>query len=719
MHGFLIVYGIRHLAGINLLIIIDTGVTMMLKLGEIITKKRKLILFIAVILLVPSFMGMMATRINYDVLYYLPDDIETVKGQGILLDEFGKGGFSMVMAEGMEKKDVAALKEKIEKVNHVDSVIWYDTIADISMPYEMLPDSIYDEFNSGDTTLMAVFFDSSVSSDESMDAVKEIRRLGNKQCFVSGMSAFVTDLKDLAETEEPVYVAIAVALACVVLALFMDSWIIPLLFIAGIGMAILYNLGSNVFTGEISYITKALSAVLQLGVTMDYSIFLWHSYEEQRGTGRNKEEAMSHAISNTITSVAGSSVTTIAGFLALCFMTFTLGKDLGIVMAKGVLLGVIGCVTILPALILTFDGVIEKTRHRGLMPEFNKVSSFVTKKPGIFAAIFIVLLIPASFGYTNTDVYYNLDKSVPKTLPFHIANEKLEDEFEMNSTHMLLVGSNMDKKDVKGMISEINKVDGVKYTLGMESAVGPAVPDEILPSVISETVRSENYQLLVINSKYKVASDKVNNQIDSINKIVRKYDDGGMLIGEAPCTKDLISITDKDFKVVSLISIAAIFIIIAIVLKSISLPVILVAVIELAIFINLGIPYYTGTVLPFIASICISTIQLGATVDYAILMTTRYKRERASGKNKRNAVKTAHEASMPSVVVSAFGFFAATFGVGLYSDIDIISPLCNLMARGAIISMLIVMLILPSMFMIFDKLIIKTSKGFTGGEHES
>ncbi|MFQ8602189.1 MAG: efflux RND transporter permease subunit [Anaerovoracaceae bacterium] len=685
----------------------------MLKFGEAVTRKRKLILIVAVLLLIPSFIGMIMTRINYDVLDYLPDDIQTIKGQNILLDEFGKGGFSMVMVEGMEKKDVSDLKSKIEKVDNVDSVIWYDSILDVSVPYEILPENIYDEFNSGDTTLMAVFFDKSTSSDESMKAVSQIRKLGNEQCFVSGMTAFVEDLKNLAEKEEPVYVAIAVLLSCIVLALFMDSWIIPLLFISGIGMAILYNLGSNIFMGEISYITKALSAVLQLGVTMDYSIFLWHSYEEQRQDKmKSKEEAMANAIASTVTSVAGSSITTIAGFLALCFMTFTLGMDLGIVMAKGVLFGVIGCVTILPSLILTFEPVIQKTRHKGLMPEFNKISDIVTKKPALFAVVFIVLLIPFSIGYSNTEVYYNLDKSVPDNLPFKIANDKLGEEFDMNTTHMLLVDADMDKKDVANMMEDIDGVDGVKYTLGLESFVGPSVPDEILPKNLEQTVKSENYQLLIINSEYKVASDEVNNQIDNINKVVKKYDSKGMLIGEAPCTKDLINITDKDFKVVSIISILAIFIIIALVLKSVSLPIILVAVIELAIFINLGIPYYTKTVLPFIASICISTIQLGATVDYAILMTTRYKKERHDGKDKHESVRIAHLTSMPSVTVSALGFFAATFGVGIYSDIDIISSLCSLMARGAIISMLVVAFILPAMFMIFDKMICRTSKGF-------
>ena len=686
---------------------------MLLKFGKAVTGKRRLILIVAVLLLIPSVLGMMATMINYDVLDYLPDNIETMKGQDILMEDFGKGGFSMVMVEGMQKKDVAHLKDRIEDVDHVESVIWYDSIMDVSVPYEIIPENIYDKFNSGDTTLMAVFFDSSTSSDESLNAVSEIRKIGKKQCFVSGMTAFVEDLKELAEAEEPVYVCLAVILACCVLALFMDSWVIPFVFIAGIGIAIMYNLGSNYFMGEISYITKALSAVLQLGVTMDYSIFLWHSYEEQRNVfGRDKEDAMAHAIAGTITSVTGSSITTVAGFLALCFMTFTLGKDLGIVMAKGVIFGVIGCITILPSLILAFDKVIMKTSHKALMPDFSRLSKLVTSKPQILAIIFVILLIPSFIGYQKADVYYNLDRSVPDDLPFRVANNKLADEFQMNSTHMLLVDSDMQKKDVSNMMKEIDKVDGVKFTLGLESIMGPAVPDDIVPGGLQETVKGENYQLLIINSEYSVASSKVNRQINEINKIVKHYDDSGLLIGEAPCTKDLISITDRDFKVVSGISIAAIFLIIALVLKSISLPVILVAVIELAIFINLGIPYYTGTVLPFIASICISTIQLGATVDYAILMTTRYKLERSSGKDKLEAIRTAHSISMPSVTVSALGFFAATFGVGLYSDIDIISSLCSLMARGAIVSLLVVMFILPAMFTLFDKIICRTSRGF-------
>lgn len=699
---------------LTLYIFQDIGVIeIMLKLGEAITRKRKLILVVAVLLLIPSILGMIATRINYDVLSYLPDDIQTIKGQDIMLDDFGKGGFAMVMVDGMDQKDVSALKSKFEDVDHVDSVVWYDSLVDSSVPLEMVPDDIYKKFNSGDTTLMAVFFDEGTSADGSLEAVAKIRQIGGKQCFVSSMTAFVEDLKELAEKEEPIYVGLAVLLCCIILAIFMDSWMIPVVFMVGIGMAILYNLGSNYFLGQVSYITKALSAVLQLGVTMDYSIFLWHSYEEQRqDPSKSKEAAMAQAVANTFTSITGSSITTVAGFLAMCFMTFTLGMDLGIVMAKGVVLGVIGCITILPSLILTFEKAIDKTRHKNITPKFDKLSAKITKKPGIFAIIFIVLLVPAYFGYSHTSVYYNLDKSVPQTLPFAVANEKLSDEFDMNTTHMLLVDADMDKKEVDEMMSDIDKVDGVKFTLGLESAVGPAIPDEILPAEAESLVKSKDYQLLVISSKYKVASDKVNNQINEINQVVKQYDNKGMLIGEAPCTKDLIDITARDFKVVSAISILAILLIIAVVLKSVSLPIILVAVIELAIFINMGIPYFTGTELPFIASICIGTIQLGSTVDYAILMTTRYKRERFEGNDKRTAVRIAHSTSMPSIMVSALGFFAATFGVAVYSDIDIISSLCTLMARGAIISMFVVMFILPSMFMLFDKLICKTSKGF-------
>ncbi len=685
----------------------------MIRFGKWVVKHRIPILILGVLLLIPSVFGMINTRINYDVLTYLPDDIDTVQGQNILLDEFGKGGFSLVMVEGMSEKDTVALETKFKEVDHVSTVLWYDDLADISIPMELLPQKYYDAFNKGDTTMMAVFFDTSTSADETMEAVQQIRKIAGKECYVSGMSAMVTDLKQLCEQQEPVYVAIAVLLATAAMMLFMDSWVIPLVFLMNIGMAILWNLGSNLFLGEISYITKALAAVLQLAVTMDYSIFLWHSYNEQkvRFSG-DKERAMAHTISNTVTSVVGSSITTVAGFIALCFMSFTLGRDLGIVMAKGVLLGVIGCVTTLPAMILLFDRILEKTKHRTLLPDMNRFASGITHHSWIFLIVFAVLLIPSVYGYSNTGVYYDLGDSLPKDMEYVIANTKLQDDFDMASTHMILADAKMSSKDAQSMLREIDKVDGVKFSIGLNSLLGSQVPEEVLPDSIKNVLKSDRYQLILVSSKYKVASDEVNAQVDSINNILKKYDSSGMLIGEAPCTKDLITITDHDFAVVDAISIVAIFLIIAIVFKSITLPVILVAVIELAIFINLGIPFYTGTTLPFIAPICISTIQLGATVDYAILMTTRYRKERSLGNEKRAAITTALSASIPSIIVSAMGFFAATFGVGIYSDIDIISSICMLMARGAIISMLCVIFILPAMFMLLDKVICATSVGF-------
>ena len=685
----------------------------MVRFGKGIVKFRVPILIVCFLLLIPSILGMAFTRINYDILDYLPDDMDTVKGQDILLDDFGIGAFSLVMVEGMEPKDVAKLEAQLKEVDHVADVLWYDSLADVSVPMELLPEKVYDVFNQGDTTMMAVFFDSSTSADETLEAITQIRSVAGKQCFVSGMSAMVTDLRELCEQEEPIYVGIAVLLACLVMMLCMDSWVIPIIFLLSIGMAIVYNQGSNYFMGEVSYITKALSAVLQLGVTMDYSIFLWHSYSEQKERFEgDKERAMAHAISNTVTSVLGSSITTIAGFIALCFMTFTLGKDLGIVMAKGVAFGVLGCVTILPSMILCCDKVIEKTRHRPLLPSFKKLPQFILKHYKALIAVFLVLLIPALYGYTKTNVYYNLGDTLPADMDYMIANSKLQDEFEMGSTHMILADSGMSSKNTRKMLEEINRVDGVKTSLGLASVLGSAVPEEVIPDSVREILKSDRYQLILVSSEYKVASDEVNSQLDQINTILKDYDPNGMLIGEAPCTKDLITTTDRDFQVVNTLSIAAIFVIILLVLKSISLPVILVSVIELAIFVNLGIPHYTGTVLPFIASICISTIQLGATVDYAILMTTRYKKERFRGMEKRDAVYTALSASIPSIVVSALGFFAATFGVGVYSEIDIISSLCSLMARGALISMVSVIFFLPPMFMAFDRLICKTGIGF-------
>ena len=685
----------------------------MIKLGKWITKHRVIILIVAVVLLIPSVLGMVATRINYDMLNYLPDTMETIQGQDILLEDFGKGAFSMIVVEDMEPKDTAALKEKIEQVNHVDSVIWYDSLADISIPMEILPDKFYKIFNTDHSTMMAVFFDTSTSADETMEAINEIRSITSNQCFVSGMSAMVTDLKNLCEQEEPVYVAIAVVLAVAVMMLFMDSFLIPIIFLVSIGMAILYNLGSNYFLGEISYVTKALSAILQLGVTMDYSIFLWHSYNEQKVRfDGDKQRAMAHAISNSIVSVAGSSTTTVAGFLSMCFMSFTLGRDLGIVMAKGVVFGLIGCVTILPSLILVFDNPIEKTRHKPLMPKFDKVARFITKRSWIFLIVFAVLVTPAVYGYTNTSKYYDLSQSLPEDMDFVIANTKLKDDFGMSTVHMILADSDLPQKEAKQMLDEIGEVDGVRFALGLDSLIGSAVPAEIIPEELTSTLKSENYQLMLISSEYNTATDEVNAQISEINNIIKKYDDRAMLIGEAPCTKDLIEVTDRDFKVVDIISIAAIFLIIFIVFRSVSLPMILVAVIEFAIFVNLGIPFYTGTQLAFIAPICISTIQLGATVDYAILMTTRYKKERCKGNDKNEAVYIALSSSIPSIIVSALGFFAATFGVGLYSNVDMISSLCALMARGAIISMVSVILLLPAMLKLFDKVIIHTSLGF-------
>ena len=688
---------------------------MMIKLSKAIVKHRSLILIIAAVLIIPSVIGMAGTRINYDMLSYLPDDIETIEGQDILLKDFGKGAFSFVIVDGMEDKDISKLRGKLEKIDNVDSVIWYDTLMDISVPKEVLPDEIYNAFNSGDSTVMAVFFKTSTSADETMQAIKEIRKTAGKSCFVTGMSAVVTDLKDLCEHEEPIYVGLAVLLCCAAMMLFMDNWIVPFVFLLSIGSAILLNLGTNYFLGEISYITKALAAVLQLAVTMDYSIFLWHSYEEQKARySGDKQRAMAHAIKATISSVFGSSVTTIAGFIALCFMSYTLGLDLGVVMAKGVLLGLIGCITTLPALILVFDKLLEKTMHKPLMPPLKALTGFVVKRSWIFILAFALLVVPASVCYNRADkeVYYDMTQSIPDDMECAIANSKLKDEFAVGSTHMLLVSADTDGKSIRNMMSEMERIDGVKYVLGVESVVGSLIPEEVIPDSVKNILQSENWKLYIINSEYTTASDEVNAQISELNKILKKYDESGMLIGEAPCTKDMIDITNHDFQVVNAISIAAIFIIIAIVLKSVSLPIILVAVIELAIFINLGIPHLTGTSMPFIAPICISTIQLGSTVDYAILMTTRYKRERSHGEDKRSSVATALKTSIPSITVSALGFFAATFGVAVYSDVDLISSLCNLMARGAIISMFCVIFILPAMFMLFDKVICATSIGF-------
>lgn len=681
------------------------------RFGRFVVKYRIPIFALSLLLLIPSAIGYLKTKINYDILYYLPQEIETMQGQNILLDEFGTGAFSLCVVEGMPKRDIAAMKEKMEEVSHVKKIIWYDTAVDLSVPMEMLPKEVDDFFNhhEKDATLMAVLFDTGTSEDDTMEAVEGLRRAAGGQCFISGMSAVVTDTKNLANQETPVYVLIAVILAVIVLSLTMNSGLAPVFFLLSIGMAIVYNLGSNVLRGEISYVTQALAAVLQLGVTMDYSIFLWHSYEDNRKDCPDEKEAMARAVTSTITSVVGSSVTTVAGFLALCFMSFTLGMDLGIVMAKGVVLGVICCVTVLPSMLLIFHKAIEKTRHRVIIPEFGKIGRLITKRYPVFLALFVITLLPAVYGYTHTEVYYDLAGTLPKELLSIQANDKLEEDFEMNATHMLLIDSSLSQKTVSDMTEEIEGVRGVKAALGIDSVLGPAVPRDFVPEKLRTELMDEHYQLLVISSEYAVASDEVNAQCEQIQAIVRTYDSKAMLIGEAPCTKDLINITDQDFKVVSSISIVAIFLIIAAVFRSISLPVILVSVIEFAIFINMGIPYFTHTQLPFIASIVIGTIQLGATVDYAILMTSKYKVARTGGAAGKEAVTGALEGSVQSVFVSALSFFAATFGVGLYSNIDMISSLCLLMARGAIISMTVVVTVLPSMLLLFDRIICMTT----------
>lgn len=682
-----------------------------MRFSKAVVKYRIPILILAVLLMIPSCLGMLGTRINYDMLDYLPDDMDTVIGQNELMEDFGKGAFSFIIVEDMPNKEVAKLKSQIEQVEHVDSVIWYDTLMDISVPMELLPDSVLKEFNTDHSTMMAVFFDSATSADVTMDAIRQIRSICGKQCFVSGMSALVTDLKDLCEQEEPIYVGIAVALACAAMLLLLDNWVVPFVFLASIGMMILLNLGTNYFMGEISYITKALSAVLQLAVTMDYSIFLWHSYCEEREKYDDHNEAMAVAISHTLTSVIGSSITTVAGFIALCFMTFTMGRDLGIVMAKGVLLGVLGCVTVLPAMILLLDKPLQKTKHKPLIPNMNKFSQVVVRISALLLIVFVIVLFPAYKGYeaTNDEVYYDMGQCLPEDMEYVIANNKLVDEFGIASTHMLLVDRTVPTPQIRKMIDEMEQVDGVKYILSMESIVGCRIPEEILPESVVDLMKSDRWELMLLNSEYKVASNEVNKQIGVLNEILKKYDQGGMLIGEAPCMRDMIQTTAHDFKVVNAVSIIAIFIIIALVEKSLSLPFILITVIESAIFINLGLPHYLGQSLPFIAPICISTIQLGATVDYAILMTTRYKTERIQGKSKHDAVRIALASSIPSVIVSGMGLFAATFGVALYSNIDIIRSMCMLMARGAVVSMICVILVLPALLLLCDGIIRATT----------
>ena len=688
----------------------------MKKFGKVVVKLRIPILVLSFLLLIPSVIGYFNTRVNYDILYYLPSDIDTMQGQDILLDDFGKGAYAMVVVDGMNKSNVSKLVKKVEGVDHVASVISYSGIVGDDVPSEILPDKFRSYFENEDSgaTLFAIFFDDTTSSDDTMKAIQEVRDVTDNQCYIASMSAVVTDTKTMAEKETPFYVLVAVVLVCIVLAIFMDSFLVPVFFMLSIGMAIVYNLGSNYFLGEVSYITKALAAVLQLGVTLDYSIFLWHSYKEAKEeTPDDHHEAMAVAIGNTLTSVVGSSITTVAGFIALCFMSFTLGLDLGVVMAKGVVLGVIGCVTILPSLILTFDKALEKTMHREIMPNFDKPARWIVNHSWIFLIIFVLLLGPAIYGYNNTKVYYDLSDTLPEKLNCSQANKMLADNFDgTNSIYMILADSNLSAEDSNAMMNEVNDLDGISFALSIDSALGGEIPTEMLPDSLVSELKGDEYQIMMVSTNYTIASDEINDQINKVDAIAKKYDAKSMVIGEAPCTKDLITITDKDFKIVSAVSIVAIFFIIFFVLKSISLPVILVAAIEFAIFVNMGIPYYTGTTIPFISSVVIGTIQLGATVDYAILMTTRYKRERAAGNSKKEAISIALGTSIPSIIVSALGFFAATFGVGMIASVDMIASLCTLMARGAIISMFVVIFVLPSLFVLLDKVIIHTSLGF-------
>ena len=684
----------------------------MIKVGKWIAKHKVLIVLISMILLIPSVIGMAATRVNYDILSYLPDSLETVEGQDIMVDEFGMGAFSMVVVEDMDLKDVAALKEKFQDVEHVKDVLWYDSVADLSIPVSMIPDKFKDAFFNGDATMMIALFDNTTSSDAAMEAVTDMRKIANEQCFISGMSGVVTDIKNIALEEMPIYVVIAAGLSLLVLLLAMDSLVVPILFLLSVGLAVLYNLGSNIFLGQVCYITKSLTAVLQLGVTMDYSIFLLNSFEAYKKKYDEKERAMAHAIADTFKSVAGSSVTTIAGFLALCVMTFALGRDMGIVMAKGVVIGVVCCVTVLPAMILVFDKAIEKTKHKALLPNMDKASGFITKHYKVWLIVFLVLLYPAIYGNNHTQIYYNIDKSLPATLASNVANDKLKEDFDMSTMHMILLRNGLDSKQKTQMLDKIDEIDGVKWSLGMNSLIGPSFPESMIPSNIREMLESDNYEVQFVCSEYSSATDECNAQLASIQEIVKEYSPDSMVIGEAPLMKVLQDTTDVDLQRVNILSMAAIFVIILFVFKSISLPFVLLAVIEFAIYVNMAIPYYQGVTLPFVASIVIGAIQLGATVDYAILMTSNYQKQRHLGKTKKESISIAHKFSMKSIIVSGCSFFAATFGVALYSQVDMIGSICTLLARGAVISTVVVLLVLPAMFMVFDPIIVRTSKGF-------
>ena len=674
-----------------------------------LVRHRGLVIIVCLLLMIPSVLGMAATKTKYDLLYYLPQDLETVQGQEILLEDFGKGAFSLLVTEGMSVSEQADMENALKEIPHVDSVIGYASMTKGLFPLEIIPEDIRELFNRGDCMLSAVFFDEGSSSEETMEAIQKVREIAGEKCFVSGLSAVVTDTKQMVEEQEAIYVGIAVALCAVVLMVTMDSFLLPIIFLLCIGVSILWNMGSNYFLGEISYITKAVAAVLQLGVTLDYSIFLWHSYKEQKAHFEDKDEAMAEAIHLTFTSILGSSLTTVAGFVSICFMSFTLGRDLGIVMSKGVVMGVLGTVVLLPCVIRLLDSAIEKTSHKPLLPDVGGIGRFVVKHYKVLAVILLIMIVPAFYGYRNVNVYYDMSKVMPQELPSVIANKKLESTFDMATTHLLLVDSDVPQKDVQNMTDEMEQVDGVKNVIGIDSLLGAGIPESIVPKDVLALVKGDRYQMMLINSAYVISSDEVNAQIDSLNEILKKYDAGGMLIGEAPCTKDLIACTDHDFTVVSLISIIAIFVIIMIVQKSFSLPVLLVAIIELAIAANLCIPYYLKQELPFVGPILISTIQLGATVDYAILMTTRYKQNRISGMEKKEAVQNAVASAAQSVLVSGLGFFAATYGVGLYSNVDIISSMCRLIARGALLSVAVVLLLLPAMLLVLDKVIVHTT----------
>ena len=683
----------------------------MINIGKWITKHKNIILVIAFILLIPAGIGYVSTRVNYDVLSYLPERLETIKGQDILVDEFGMGAFSMVVVEDMPMKDAAKLEKQLESIDHVKDVLWYDDAVDISVPTEMIPEDLRKAFFNGKATMMIALFDDTTSADDTMDAITQIRKVVGKNVYASGMSGVVTDIKNLALQEMPIYVVIAGLLSLVVLFLTMTSFVTPLIFLLNIGMAIVFNLGSNVFLGEISYITQALAAVLQLAVTIDYSIFLLESYEanKERYEG-DKKRAMAHAISNTFTSITASSITTVAGFVALCFMTFKLGTNIGIVMSKGVVIGVLTCVTVLPAMILTCDKAIEKTTHRSLIPSLDKLSHGIVKGRYVALLLFLIVLVPAIHGNNNYKIYYNIDQSLPKNIPSNEANEKLKKEFNMSNMHMILLKDGLSAKEKSAMSKEIEKVDGVKWVIGLNSLVGSNVPESMIPNDIKKMLKTDNYELEFVSSDYSSATDEVNSQLAKIDKIVKKYQNDGMVIGEAPMMKDLQDVTDVDLKTVNNISILAIFVIILITFKSISIPVILISVIEFAIACNMAVPFYTNTSLPFVASIVIGTIQLGATVDYAILMTSRYHKERTErGQSKKDAIRIAHETSIKSILTSGLCFFAATFGVSVYSQVDMIGSICTLLSRGAIISMIVVICVLPAMLWIFDGVIKRTS----------